>query len=170
MEQCNVSMRMTLAKRRLSLESGWLGVLLFHTFFSLSVLLLFSLLLDSPFDASLHSSYTYYPTPCLFTHSANPTSTHHFPCTGVCFFRTHSCSSPRFIPFHSCFYFIFCPLSLIVMGSLYQRHYHFEEIAVLVLKHWLLVGSDYYYRRLLMKLWNNTPFCCFFHFNFLSFI
>jgi hypothetical protein len=86
MEQCNVSMRMTLAKRRLSLESGWLGVLLFHTFFSLSVLLLFSLLLDSPFDASLHSSYTYYPTPCLFTHSANPTSTHHFPCTGVFFF------------------------------------------------------------------------------------
>ena len=132
MEQCIVSMRTTLAKRCLSLESGWLGVLLFHTL-SLSVLLSFSLLLDSPFDASLHTSCTYYPSPCLFTRSANPTSTHHSPLHWRLFFPDYSCSSPRFIPFHSCFYFIFCPLSLIVIGFIIPKAHHYEEgIALLV--------------------------------------
>jgi hypothetical protein len=164
-------MRATLARRRLSLTSGWLGVLFSHTIF-LICLVAVVITPGFPLGASLHSSCTYYPAPCLFTHSMDPTSTHHFPCTGVCFFGLFlfftSLYTFPFLLF--CYLFLFCPLSDRLLGSLHQRTHTTTMRNAFGLKHGCLVaisnvnvGFGYYYyccRRLLMRLWNNTPFCC----------
>lgn len=134
--------------------------------FSLSVLLFFSLLLDSPFDASRHSSCTYYP--CLFTHLTKSFPPQHYlPLHWRLFFGLLSVLHPAL--YLSCFFFyylIFCPLSDRLSAHYTKVTHHYEGLRLVFKKHWLLVGFEYcycyYYRRLLMKLWNNTPFCSFF--------
>jgi hypothetical protein len=133
MEQCIISMRTTLAKRRWLLGPGWLGVLLFHTLFPC---LFYCYSPYSWIPPSMHhcirpAPITHHPV-CLLT-PRTPPQLITFPLALAFVFSDYSCSSPRFIPFHSCFYFISCPLSLIVIGFIIPKAHHYEEgIALLV--------------------------------------
>lgn len=140
------------------MKTGWLGVLLCHTLF----LICFVVVLITPgFPLRCITAFVLHLLPStLFVYSLHEPLKSSLPLHWRLLFRTTSCSSPRFIPFHSCF-LLFHFLSCHTLWVLIIPKTPLRGIA-LGLKHgcWLLFRMSTFWVWLLLLLsaalwWNS---------------